>query len=70
MLSEFENYFCYAAMWAFGGTLVPEHRLHFSQWWRHQWREYVVLPGDEEVRTCNVWEEGWEGGRKETSEDG
>lgn len=46
---EFENYFCYAAMWAFGGTLVEEHRPYFSQWWKEQWSNYVLLPGDEEV---------------------
>ena len=47
---EFENYFCYAAMWAFGGTLVEEHRPYFSQWWKEQWNDFVMLPGDEEVR--------------------
>ena len=50
MPPEFENYFCYSAMWAFGGTLVEEHRACFSQWWREQWNDYVMLPGDEEVR--------------------
>lgn len=49
MPPEFENYFCYSAMWAFGGTLVEEHRPCFSQWWREQWNDYVMLPGDEEV---------------------
>ena len=49
MPPEFENYFCYSAMWAFGGTLVEEHRPYFSQWWREQWNDYVMLPGDEEV---------------------
>ena len=49
MPAEFENYFCYSAMWAFGGTLVEEHRTYFSQWWRDQWNDYVMLPGDEEV---------------------
>ena len=59
MPPEFENYFCYAAMWAFGGTLVEEHRQYFSQWWREQWNDFVMLPGDEEVRfkrfTCKVF---------------
>lgn len=50
MPPEFENYFYYAAMWAFGGTLVEEHRQYFSQWWREQWNDFVMLPGDEEVR--------------------
>ena len=50
MPPEFENYFCYAAMWAFGGTLVEEHRQYFSQWWREQWNDFVMLPGDGEVR--------------------
>ena len=50
MPPEFENYFCYATMWAFGGTLVEEHRQYFSQWWREQWNDFVMLPGDEEVR--------------------
>ena len=50
MPPEFENYFCYAAMWAFGGTLVEEHRPYFSQWWREQWNDFVMLPADEEVR--------------------
>lgn len=36
-------------MWAFGGTLVEEHRPFFSQWWREKWKDYVMLPGDEEV---------------------
>ena len=49
MPAEFENYFCYAAMWAFGGTLVAEHRPYFSQWWNEQWKDYIMLPGDEEV---------------------
>ena len=49
MPPEFENYFCYAAMWAFGGTLVEEHRPYFSQWWKEQWNDFVMLPGDEEV---------------------
>ena len=49
MLPELENYFCYSAMWAFGGTLVEEHRSFFSQWWREKWKDYVMLPGDEEV---------------------
>jgi len=50
MPQEFENYFFYSAMWAFGGTLVEEHRPWFSQWWREQWNDFVLLPGDEEVR--------------------
>ena len=50
MPPEFENYFCYAAMWAFGGTLVEEHRPYFSQWWKEKWNDFVLLPGDEEVR--------------------
>ena len=61
MPAEFENYFCYSAMWAFGGTLVEEHRPYFSQWWRDKWNDYVMLPGDEEVScyfqemsTCNM----------------
>ena len=49
MPPEFENYFCYAAMWAFGGTLVEEHRPYFSQWWKEQWNDYVMLPRDDEV---------------------
>ena len=49
MPPEFENYFFYSAMWAFGGTLVEEHRPCFSQWWREQWNDFVLLPGDEEV---------------------
>ena len=36
-------------MWAFGGTLVEEHRPYFSQWWKEQWADYVMLPGDDEV---------------------
>jgi len=50
MPSEFENYFCYAAMWAFGGTLEKHHRKYFSDWWRKQWNDFVNLPGDDEVR--------------------
>ncbi|XP_020627063.1 dynein beta chain, flagellar outer arm-like isoform X2 [Orbicella faveolata] len=57
MPPEFENYFCYSAMWAFGGTLVAEHRLCFSQWWREQWNDYVMLPGDEEVWNYYVFPE-------------
>ncbi|XP_015758877.1 PREDICTED: dynein beta chain, ciliary-like [Acropora digitifera] len=55
--AEFENYFCYAAMWAFGGTLVEEHRPYFSQWWKEQWADYVMLPGDDEVWNYYVFPE-------------
>ncbi|XP_066025345.1 uncharacterized protein [Pocillopora verrucosa] len=57
MLPELENYFCYSAMWAFGGTLVEEHRPFFSQWWREKWKDYVMLPGDEEVWNYYVFPE-------------
>ena len=56
MPPEFENYFCYSAMWAFGGTLVKEHRPYFSQWWKEQWNDYVMLPGDEEVSMIKWFE--------------
>lgn len=49
MPGEFENYFCYAAMWAFGGTLEEKHRKYFSNWWRKQWADFVSLPGDDQV---------------------
>lgn len=49
MLLEFENYFCYFVMWVFGGMLVEEYCLFFSQWWREKWKDYVMFFGDEEV---------------------
>lgn len=57
MPTEFENYFCYAALWAFGGTLVEEHRPYFSQWWKEKWANYVMLPGDDEVWNYYVFPE-------------
>ncbi len=46
---EYENHFNFAAIWAFGGTLVESHRVHFSQWWKNQWKDFIMLPGNGEV---------------------
>jgi len=38
----FELFFCFAAVWAFGGGLSvkdgEDHRHRFNKWWRQQWR--------------------------------
>ncbi|GFO25145.1 dynein beta chain, ciliary-like, partial [Plakobranchus ocellatus] len=41
---EYERYFNYAAIWAFGGTLACEHRENFSNWWKEQFQEHIDYP--------------------------
>ncbi|GFS27875.1 dynein beta chain, flagellar outer arm [Elysia marginata] len=41
---EYERYFNYAAIWAFGGTLAYEHREDFSNWWREKFQEHIDYP--------------------------
>ncbi|KAK7479590.1 hypothetical protein BaRGS_00029139 [Batillaria attramentaria] len=43
---EYERYFSYAAVWAFGGTLDVEHRESFSNWWRTQFDQHIDYPED------------------------
>jgi hypothetical protein len=50
---EYENHFNFAAIWAFGGTLIESHRIHFSQWWKNQWKDIMMLPQNEEVGYVN-----------------
>ena len=43
---EYERYFSYAAVWAFGGTLDVEYRESFSSWWRTQFDQHIDYPED------------------------
>jgi hypothetical protein len=43
---EFERYFSYAAVWAFGGTLAVDNRESFSNWWRSQFDQHIDYPDD------------------------
>lgn len=39
---QYELFFCFAAVWAFGGAFSvkdgDDHRLRFNRWWRNEWR--------------------------------
>lgn len=48
---EFERYFNFACIWAFGGTLDVEHRDAFSFWWREQFEQHIDFP--EEGMVCD-----------------
>ncbi|KAJ8316357.1 hypothetical protein KUTeg_006371 [Tegillarca granosa] len=41
---EFERYFNFAAIWAFGGTLDVEHRESFSNWWKEEFSQHIDYP--------------------------
>ncbi|KAL3885754.1 hypothetical protein ACJMK2_025795 [Sinanodonta woodiana] len=43
---EFERYFNFACIWAFGGSLGVEYREPFSQWWREQFEQHITYPDD------------------------
>ncbi|XP_006816781.1 dynein beta chain, ciliary-like, partial [Saccoglossus kowalevskii] len=46
---QYERYFNFAAIWAFGGTLEEQYRSTFSHWWRNQWQTRVDYPEQGEV---------------------
>jgi len=39
---QYELFFCFAAVWAFGGAYSvkdgEDHRMKFNRWWRNEWR--------------------------------
>jgi dynein heavy chain len=39
---QYELFFCFAAVWAFGGAYAvkdgEDHRMKFNRWWRNEWR--------------------------------
>ncbi|XP_055866060.1 uncharacterized protein LOC106055129 isoform X2 [Biomphalaria glabrata] len=43
---EYERYFNFAAVWAFGGTLAEECREEFSNWWKEQFQDHIDYPSD------------------------
>ncbi|XP_053409232.1 uncharacterized protein LOC123561373 isoform X4 [Mercenaria mercenaria] len=43
---EFERYFNFACIWAFGGTIEVEHREAFSYWWREQFEQHIDFPDE------------------------
>lgn len=49
--AEYERYFSFASVWAFGGTLIEEHREEFSNWWKEQFEECCCFPNGETVST-------------------
>lgn len=50
---EYERYFSYAAVWAFGGSLNVEHRESFSNWWKSQFEHHIDYPEDGTVSDNN-----------------
>ncbi|XP_071959570.1 uncharacterized protein [Antedon mediterranea] len=46
---QYENYFNFAAIWAFGGTLDDKSRTMFSTWWRSTFQQYIQYPEEGEV---------------------
>mgnify|MGYP003571745459 CR=1 FL=1 len=44
----YELYFVFAAVWAFGGSLISEglvnYKQAFSKWWRMEWRSIKFPP--------------------------
>ncbi|KAH9514965.1 hypothetical protein Btru_021540, partial [Bulinus truncatus] len=43
---EYERYFNFAAVWAFGGTLTEDCREEFSDWWKDQFQDHIDYPND------------------------
>lgn len=41
---EYERYFNFACIWAFGGTLAAEHRESFSNWWYEEFDQQIDYP--------------------------
>ena len=75
---EYERYFSYAAVWAFGGTLNVQHRESFSNWWRSQFDQHIDYPEDgtvskgerERLRKKNFGREIWLSKRNDCKEQG
>ena len=43
---EYERYFNFAAIWAFGGTLEEKYRESFSNWWKEQFEQHIDYPNE------------------------